>query len=66
MSPKERARLYKTKPWIRVGGGYARPPVRHPGTAGKGAWRKVRKRVDRVLPGVFTDEVREAVRVIGR
>jgi hypothetical protein len=36
--------------------------VHHPGTRGRGAWRKVRTRAERVIPQIFRDEIREALR----
>lgn len=36
--------------------------VSHPGTRGSGAWRKVRARSEKVVPEIFRDEVRDAIR----
>lgn len=36
--------------------------VPHPGTRGKGAWRKVRARSIDVVPKIFIDEVRQVLR----
>lgn len=36
--------------------------VPHPGTRGKGAWRKVRARAEDVVPKIFDDEVKAALR----
>jgi hypothetical protein len=36
--------------------------VRHPGTAGRGAWRRVQDRAAQVVPEIFRDDVHTAVR----
>ena len=36
--------------------------VQHPGTRGKGAWRKVQQRCAQVVPEIFRDDVGRAVR----
>ena len=36
--------------------------VPHPGTAGKGAWRRVRERAERIVPEILAGEVGKAVR----
>jgi hypothetical protein len=36
--------------------------VRHPGTTGNGAWKRVIDQAQQVIPEIFTDAVREAVR----
>jgi hypothetical protein len=41
--------------------GWATGPVGHPGGSGHGVWRKVTKRIAKVVPDIFTDAVREAV-----
>ncbi|HEY6416333.1 MAG TPA: hypothetical protein VIX41_08850 [Acidimicrobiales bacterium] len=39
-----------------------RMTVDHPGTGGRGAWWRVVARVEDVVPAIFVDEVRKAVR----
>lgn len=39
----------------------ARITVQHPGTAGRGAWRKVQARAAVVIPEIFRDDVHRAV-----
>jgi hypothetical protein len=36
--------------------------VRHPGTAGRGGWRKVVARAEQIVPAIFETAVSEAVR----
>jgi hypothetical protein len=61
--------------WVWVNTGTARHDIRrrkrgpmrkmtvsHPGTAGRGAWRKVVARAETIVPAIFTDAVSEAVR----
>jgi len=35
--------------------------VRHPGTSGRGGWRRVRERAERIVPVIFRDELSRAV-----
>jgi len=37
------------------------PPVTHPGTSGRGAWRAVRRAAEELVPGHVTDAVHQAV-----
>jgi hypothetical protein len=37
-------------------------PVRHPGTSGKGTWRRVRRRAERDVPRAYAKAVREVLR----
>lgn len=48
-----------------MAGGLGHPvsgTVRHPGMRGRGAWRKVVGRAERIVPAIFAEGVSEAVR----
>lgn len=36
--------------------------VHHPGMSGRGAWHNVRRRAEKIVPDIFRDELRQAVR----
>jgi hypothetical protein len=62
--PKARRGKARTTRYLK-GDRYEHPigrPVHHPGASGKGAWRKVRKRAEVVVPDIFRDTVREVIR----
>ena len=40
-------------------------PVHHPGTGGRGAWRRVDNQARRVVPQIFIEAVHDAVKAIG-
>lgn len=42
-------------------GPMSRMTVQHPGTRGKGAWRRVQDRAGQVVPEIFRDDVHQAV-----
>jgi hypothetical protein len=62
--PKRRPTKRKPRPMH--GDGYEHPisnkQIQHPGSAGRGAWTRVRQRADREVPQIIADLVHEAVR----
>jgi hypothetical protein len=44
-----------------IGGRPVTGPVRHPGTSGKGTWRRVRRRAERDVPRAYAKAVRQVV-----
>lgn len=59
--PKRRARRGAPPPRLRIGRGVVTGPVRHPGAGGDRRWRRVVARTERIVPGVFTDQLRRVV-----
>lgn len=60
--PRRARRRNQRPPRLRVAGQVRTGPVNHPGSRGDRRWRRVTARAERIIPDVFTDAVREAIR----
>lgn len=66
LSDRQLARARRRRPWVRVGGSYRTPPIRHPGSRGRGSWKRVTERAAKVVPAVFADALADTLEGVTR